>query len=81
MGGGHRRASETLMFAEVLFNTFVLRKWKENPAITKREIGFSHNWLEDKPENNLPLSQTEVEKMKKFLRQHAPSSYWKMFPE
>jgi hypothetical protein len=44
------------MFAEVLFNAFVLRKWKENPAITKREIGLSYTWMEDKPENDLPLS-------------------------
>jgi hypothetical protein len=28
-----------------------------------------------------PESPTQVEAMKNFLRQHAPSGYWKLFPE
>jgi hypothetical protein len=69
------------MFAELMFHYFALRKWKLNPAATKRQIGMLSSWNEDRPENYLPLSRAEVARMKRFLRKHAPSSYRKLFPE
>jgi hypothetical protein len=69
------------MFVELMFNYFVLRKWKENPAATKREIGLSYSWKEDRPENHLPLSRAEVARRKRLLRRHAPSAYRSLFPK
>jgi len=67
------------MFAEVMFNFFALKRWRANPAATKREIGLLSSWKEDRPENHLPLSRAEVAKMKEFLRRHAPSMYRGLF--
>jgi len=67
------------MFAEVLFNFFALKRWRANPVASKREIGLLCSWKEDWPENDLPLSQAEVERMKTFLRRHAPSMYRGLF--
>jgi hypothetical protein len=69
------------MFAELMFHYFALRKWKLNPAATKRRIGLLSSWKEDRPENNLPLSPAEVTRMKKFLGKHAPSMYRNLFLE
>jgi len=68
------------MFAEVMFNFFALKRWRENPAAAKREIGLLSSWKEDRPENQSPLSRTEVARMKRFLQKHAPSMYRGLFP-
>lgn len=60
---------------------FVLRQWKKNPGATKKEIGVYYHWKLDKQENNLPLSQEEVQRMKEFLRKYCPSPYYEIFPE
>lgn len=59
------------MFAEVQVNYFVLRAWKENPLLTKRQIGVLSSWKDEDPENDLSLTQREVRAGKDFLRQHA----------
>lgn len=46
----------------------ILRKWEENPGLTKREIGVRAGWLEDRPENNLPLSGEEIREIKEYLK-------------
>jgi hypothetical protein len=69
------------MFIEIQAVFLVLRKWKESPAATRREIGIWAHWKEDREENDRPLSPMEVQRMKGFLRRHAPSSFIKLFPE
>ena len=69
------------MFAKLLATHLVLGKWKRNPTATKREIGVWAHWQEDWEENDCPLSQGEVQTMKTFLRRHAPTSYFAIFPE
>ena len=46
---------------------------------TKMEIGVWHCWQPGE-ENGHPPSESEVQRMKKFLR-HAPTRYFKVFPE
>jgi hypothetical protein len=67
------------MFVDVCAATDVLRKWKQNPSASKREIGCWSHWMEPKAENNLPLSKAEVARMKRFLKKHAPSNYRAIF--
>jgi len=69
------------MFVELMAITSVLSQWKKNPSITKREIGVWHHWEGEDPEYDKPLTENEVERMKKFLRDHSPTTYYKMFPK
>ena len=69
------------MQIELMATYFVLRRWKENPGATKKEIGIYYHWTWDKQENNVPLSQKEVRRMKEFQRKYCPSAYYKLFPE
>jgi len=69
------------MFAEILAADLVLKAWKRNPAATKREIGLWAHWKEQREENDSPLSQEEVQKMKALLRDHAPSSFANLFAD
>ena len=39
------------------------------------------HWEEEREENDHPVAQVEVERMKAFLRRHAPSSFFELFPE
>jgi hypothetical protein len=59
----------------------VLKKWQQNPAASKREIGVWSHWCRPSEENLLPLSETEVTKMKQFFEEYAPTTYRKLFPE
>ena len=68
------------VFIEIQAAYFILRTWKQDPAATKRETGIWAHWKEQREENNRPLSQGEVEKMKALLRDHAPSSFAALFP-
>jgi hypothetical protein len=63
------------MFIELQAAYFVLRNWRQNPAATKREIGIWAQWKEGCEENDRPLSEAEVRRMKAFLHQHAPSCF------
>lgn len=67
------------IFAEVQSAYFVLRAWKKNPKATKQEIGVFHQWQEDEKANKKPLAKSEVERFKRFLQQHAPTSYYDLF--
>jgi hypothetical protein len=69
------------MFIELQSTYFVLRSWKQDPAATKREIGVWDHWGQEREENDRPLSEAEVQEMKLFLRRHAPTSYFEIFPE
>lgn len=69
------------MLYEIMAITSVLRAWKRDPNLSKREIGVWSNWQNDNPGNELPLSETEVERMKTFMRKHNPTTYHQIFPE
>lgn len=69
------------MFAALQSTYFILRAWKKNPLLTKRQIGVMHQWKDDTEENNKPLTQEEVEGMKSFLKEHNSTVYYELFPE
>jgi hypothetical protein len=69
------------MFIEVQAAYFVLRRWNQNSAATKRQIGIWQHWKEEAEGNDRPLTKVEVEKMKAFLRRYAPTSYFEIFAE
>ena len=67
------------MFIEVQAAYFVLRRWNQNSAATKRQIGIWQHWKEEAKDNDRPLSEVDVERMKVFLRRNAPTSYSEIF--
>ena len=69
------------MFIEVQAAYFVLRRWNQNSAVTKRQIGIWQHWNEETEDNDRPLTEVEVERMKAFLRRNAPTSYFEIFTE
>ena len=69
------------MFAEIVGAHYVLKAWKRNPTATKREIGVWQHWKLDDEENERPLSESEIQDLKKFLRRNAPTGYFEIFPE
>jgi hypothetical protein len=48
-------------------------------AATKRQIGIWQHWKEETEDNDRPLTEVEVERMKAFFRQNAPTSYFTIF--
>jgi len=70
-----------MMFIEVQSAYFILRKWKQVPMATRREIGVFAHWMEDDRENDLPLSAEYIHRVKQFLKRYAPTSYYNLFPE
>jgi hypothetical protein len=69
------------MMIELQATYFVLKKWNQNPAATKRQIGIWQHWKEATEDNDRPLTKVEVERMKTFLRQNAPTSYFSIFAQ
>jgi hypothetical protein len=69
------------MMIEVQATYLVLRRWSQNFAATKRQIGIWQHWKEETEDNHRPLTKVEVERMKAFLRRYAPSSYFEIFAE
>ena len=67
------------MMIEVQAAYFVLKKWNQNSAATKQQIGIWQHWRQETEDNDRPLSEVEVERMKAFLRQNAPASYFEIF--
>jgi len=55
------------MVLEFMVTELILKKWKENPKATKKEIGVWYHWQLDTPENNLSLSKEEVKRMQQLL--------------
>ena len=56
------------MFAEIVAADLILKAWKKNPTATKRQIGVWQHWKVDDEENERPLSESEIQDLKKFLR-------------
>lgn len=69
------------MLYELMAITFVLRAWKKDPNLSKREIGVWSHWKDESAQNELPLTESEVERMKSFMRRHSPTTYHDIFPE
>jgi hypothetical protein len=72
---------ECLMMIAVQATYFVLKRWNQNSAADKRQIGIWQHWKEKSEQNDCPLSEGEVKRMKAFLKQHAPTSYSDIFAE
>ena len=62
---------------ELRATSLVLKRWRENPARTKRQM----HWKAAAENNGHPLSGVEVNRMKTFLRRNAPTSYFKIFAD
>jgi len=69
------------MMIELQATSLVLKRWRENPARTKRQIGIWRHWKAAAENNGHPLSGVEVNQMKTFLRRNAPTSYFKIFAD
>jgi hypothetical protein len=67
------------MMIELQATYLVLKKWSQNSAATKRQIGIWQHWKEETEDNDRPLTEVEVERMKTFLRRNAPTSYFSIF--
>jgi hypothetical protein len=67
------------VFNELLSTYLRLKKWKENPAASKREMGVVARWLTPDAANDKPVSDDELVSMKDFLQAHAPTSYRSIF--
>ena len=68
------------MFIEVQATYLVLKRWNQNPAATRRQIGIWQHWKQETEDNDRPLSEVEVERMNAFLKQNAPTGYFEIFP-
>lgn len=66
---------------EVQATYLVLKRWSQNFAATKRQIGIWQHWKQQTEDNDRPLTEIEVERMKAFLKQNAPTSYSEIFAE
>jgi len=67
------------MMIELQAAYFVLKRWNQNSAATKRQIGIWQHWKEEREDNDRPLTEVEVERMKSFLSRNAPTSYFSIF--
>jgi len=61
------------MMIELQATYFVLKRRNQNPTATRREIGSWQHWRQETEDNDRPLSEIEVERMKAFLRRSAPA--------
>lgn len=69
------------MMIAVQATYFVLKRWSQNFVATKRQIGIWQHWNQEAEENDRPLTEVEVDKMKTFLRRNAPTSYFTIFAQ
>jgi hypothetical protein len=67
------------MMIEVQATYLVLKRWSQNPAATKRQIGIWQHWTHGTADNDRPLTEVEVQRMKAFLMRNAPTSYFTLF--
>ena len=67
------------MMIELQATYFVLKKWKPEPRCDLRGRSASGSTGQETEDNHRPLAEVEVERMKAFLRQYAPTSYFEIF--
>src|SRR5450755_4454455 len=58
---------------------YILKKWRQDPNASKRQIGTLSHWTSDSDSNNRPLSHGEVEQMKAYVLKYAPSTFYVSF--
>lgn len=75
--------SEDLVFNShmVLVLHWILKSWKENPKVTRKELGWVFSWQGDTPESNKPFTAKEIEGFKSGLRRRQKGTYFRLFPE
>ena len=69
------------MFIEIMMTDYILTQWKKAPNRSKRSYSAIGDWQTDDPDVRRPLTHVEVIQYKAFLKQHAPSSYRRLFPD
>jgi hypothetical protein len=69
------------MMIELQATYLVLKRWNQKPVATKQQIGIWQHWTQETEDNDCPLTEFEVERMKDFLRRNAPTSYFEIFAE
>lgn len=62
------------VFIETLTIDYILRRWKENPELPKKDYTWISWWRVGKPENNLPPTVDEVQKYFERLKELNPSN-------
>jgi hypothetical protein len=65
------------MMLELHAAYLVLTTWKENPTLSKKQIGVWSHWKND----TRPLTEDEVDGFKRLLREHALTQFRNLFPE
>jgi hypothetical protein len=68
------------MMAELQGVYLVLKAWKNNPKLTKREIGFWY-YPQDDNQYDRPFNESDILSMKKYLLKNNPTSYYTLFPK
>ena len=58
----------------------LLKKHKENPDFTKKELGIYYSPISEE-DLNKKYSIEEINRMKEFLKRVAPLSYYDIYPE
>ena len=51
----------------------VLKRWDQNSAAAKRQIGIWQHWKDESEQNDRPLTEVEVDRLKTFLKQKCPN--------
>ena len=69
------------LYVEVLMLENILRSWRRDPMLPKRAYRSVAEWQVPSPRNDLPLTQEEVESMKRRLKELAPTAYAKLFSQ
>lgn len=69
------------MMAELQGINFILKAWKKNPKLSKREIGGWYYPENDNRSYDEPFTEQEIISMKSFLKKNNPTAYYKLFPK
>jgi hypothetical protein len=68
------------MLAEVMMLDYILRRWREQPDLPKKAYAPIAAWQDGSAANELPLSE-EIARKKARMRQIAPATFYRLFPE
>ena len=61
------------IFAETLAIDIILRHWKDDPSLLKRDYPWISWWREDVPENNRPPNLDEIQRYLDRLKELNPT--------
>ena len=60
---------------------YILRRWREHPDLPKKAYAGIAAWQDGSAANELPLSEEELARKKARMRQIAPTTFYRLFPE